>query len=377
LPRRALPIVTQREGPGQALEGAEHLAFACNGCGDCCRRHRVALTHHDLARLVAALGVPAQSLIAWLEPEQVDLDAESAGMVALPGGPRLMVLAHDALGCQLLGTDQRCRAYDARPQDCRVYPFAIERDGDGRMLRLALFDAEACGDRADPPLETGDVERADRERWVEVAEYRAHVARWNRLAHQRERLRHRTHGEHDFLAFLAKRALGLALVVLGLFVGGCQRRPDEKSSPSASPSAAPARSSPTASRPAPGSATADDSVVPPTFATLRFVLTGTLPPCNAADCHGPGGPNRLQYPVKDPDRLYEVLTHHVSVDCGNIPVVTPGDPQKSALVKVLKGPCSAKVPQMPNGCRPELENCVPANYVAAIERWIALGAPKN
>ena len=85
----------------------------------------------------------------------------------------------------------------------------------------------------------------------------------------------------------------------------------------------------------------------------------------------------LQYPVRDPARLYEVLTHHISVECGNIPVVTPGDPQKSALMKVLKGPCSDKVPQMPNGCRPEQGNCVPENYVAAIERWITLGAPKD
>ena len=118
-------------------------------------------------------------------------------------------------------------------------------------------------------------------------------------------------------------------------------------------------------------------MIPPTFATLKLVLTGTHPPCNAADCHGPGGPNPLQYWVKDDDKLYDTLTHHVSVDCGNIPVVTPGHPSQSAIVKVLKGPCSAKVPQMPNGCTPEANNCLPPEYVAAIERWIALGAPKK
>jgi hypothetical protein len=32
---------------------------------------------------------------------------------------------------------------------------------------------------------------------------------------------------------------------------------------------------------------------------------------------------------------------------------------------------------MPNGCTPESNNCLPAEYVAAIERWIALGAPKK
>lgn len=141
----------------------------------------------------------------------------------------------------------------------------------------------------------------------------------------------------------------------------------------ASPSATVASTFPSATAVPP----ADDAVIEPTFATLRFVLTATTPPCNAADCHGPGGPNRLQYRVKDPDALYETLTRHVSVDCGNIPVVTPGHPERSALVKVLKGPCSAKVPQMPNGCQPALGNCLPPSYVGAIERWIALGAPKD
>jgi len=292
-----------------------------------------------------------------------------------------MVLAHDAGGCRLLGADQRCQAYDARPQDCRVYPFVVERDARGGPARLSLFEADPCGDRAEtPPLELGDVARADSARWAEVSEYRAHVARWNRLARQRARLRHRAHGERDFLSFLATRTAALALVVvLGLFLGACQRGANEKGRPSPSASAPAAKTTTSINAPhaTPGAAATDDAVIPPTFATLRFVLTGTMPPCNAADCHGPGGPNRLQYPVKEPARLYEVLTHHVSVECGNIPVVTPGDPRKSALMKVLRGPCSDKVPQMPNGCRPEQGNCVPENYVAAIERWITLGAPKD
>lgn len=338
----------------------------------------MALTHRDLSRLVAALQVPAPSLVDWLGPDQVDLEAESAGMVALPAGRRLMVLAHAAGACRLLGADQRCGAYDARPQDCRVYPFVVERDPRGGAARLSLFEADACGDRAEPRVAMEDVDGADRQRWAEVTEYRAHVARWNHLARQRERLRHRAHGEREFLSFLATRVLALGLAVLaGPFLSSCGRRAPEKSIPDASTSAAATAQRIDTPPATPGAAAADDAVIPPTFATLRFVLTGTTPPCNAADCHGPGGPNRLQYPVKDRERLYEVLTHHVSVDCGNLPVVTPGDPQKSALMKVLKGPCSAKVPQMPNGCQPEQGNCVPANYVAAIERWITLGAPKD
>jgi hypothetical protein len=164
------------------------------------------------------------------------------------------------------------------------------------------------------------------------------------------------------------------LAIFCVLCSACKEHPK----PPPKSSSAAAASATEAPRAAPrGQVATDTSPIPPTFETLKLVLTGTHPPCNAADCHGPGGPNKLQYWVKDDDKLYDTITHHVSIDCGNIPVVTPGHPERSALVKVLKGPCSTKVPQMPNGCTPEANNCLPPEYVAAIERWIALGAPKK
>jgi hypothetical protein len=169
------------------------------------------------------------------------------------------------------------------------------------------------------------------------------------------------------------------LLALGVLLAGCKERHAQAPAGSESARAGSAGRVNGAERPAgatgSGSGSSEQNI-PPTFATLKLVLTGTRPPCNAADCHGPGGPNPLQYWVKDDDKLYTTLTTHVSAECGNIPVVTPGDPSRSAIVKVLKGPCSAKVPQMPNGCTPEAGNCLPAEYVAAIERWIALGAKR-
>src|SRR5262245_63551805 len=88
------------------VTGAEHLLFACNGCGDCCRRHRVALTHHDLARLQRVVSEPVEHLVEWLLPDEVDLDAESASFVTLPAGSRLMVLAHANAGCRFLTGDR-------------------------------------------------------------------------------------------------------------------------------------------------------------------------------------------------------------------------------------------------------------------------------
>ena len=106
------------------------LAFRCTGCGNCCRNLRVALTAADLSRLSAATGQPATALVEWLAPEAVDMTGEPSSFVELGEGRRLMVLAQQAGACVLLGPDDRCRAYDARPLDCRAFPFDFETNSE-------------------------------------------------------------------------------------------------------------------------------------------------------------------------------------------------------------------------------------------------------
>jgi Fe-S-cluster containining protein len=195
---------------GRALDeaivaGAEHLHFACNGCGDCCRRHRVALTHHDLARLGRVVSEPVERLVQWLGPNEVDFEAESASFVTLPEGQRLMVLAHGGSGCRFLTSDDRCDVYSARPRDCELYPFVLERD-ERRRLRLTIFEPDGCGARAAMPGDVGTLTSADAERWAEVDEYRALVCRWNRLARHRQRFGHRAGTEEEFLTFIQARS---------------------------------------------------------------------------------------------------------------------------------------------------------------------------
>lgn len=187
-----------------ALAGSEHLGFKCTACGDCCRRLRVALTHRDLARLTRESGVAAASLVAWLAPDAVDFAAEAACFVTLPDGPRLMVLAHDQGACRLLQADGRCGAYAARPRDCRLYPFVLERDEARRVTRLALFDPAGCGESSTEHTSFDTLERADGERTTELEEYAALVARWNRFARHRARFGHRAQGERELFAYLAR-----------------------------------------------------------------------------------------------------------------------------------------------------------------------------
>jgi len=191
-PVRRLPV----------LPGAEHLGFRCNGCGDCCRTLRVTVTHHDLRRLSAALGRPAADLVDWLAPDGVDMTDEPGSFAELAGGRRLMVLAQTGGVCRLLSAEQRCSAYAARPWDCRLYPLALERDEDGRILRVSRLDRDGCGDEQAAPAALAELAADDERRWTELADYQALLARWNQWARHRRRFRHPLGDEDQLLAFL-------------------------------------------------------------------------------------------------------------------------------------------------------------------------------
>lgn len=117
------------------------------------------------------------------------------------------------------------------------------------------------------------------------------------------------------------------------------------------------------------SATGGGSGVQASFATLKGVIQIS---CFGAVCHDlPEHPLQL----KLDDKLYGTLTTYMTKHCG--PVLTPGSPQDSALVKLLKGPCNG-TDRMPYGkCFADGdEGCVTPEYIAAIEKWIANGAPQ-
>jgi hypothetical protein len=126
-----------------------------------------------------------------------------------------------------------------------------------------------------------------------------------------------------------------------------------------------------------GSAT-DGSGIPATFDTVKLVLAGggAIMPCAAAPCHAVGGmaPPGNPLTLQDNAQLYTNLTTHVSAACGNLKVVNPGNPDQSAILKILSGPCGM-TPRMPYQCTDDA--CIPADYIAAIRQWIANGAPQQ
>lgn len=179
------------------------LSFRCTGCGNCCRNLRVAVTALDVQRLAHATGKAAPTLVDWLAPAAVDMSGEPDSFVELSEGRRLMVLAQTSGACVLLASDDSCRAYAARPRDCQAYPFDFEEPTELSAKRhLTLLPLDACEYGEDGNNDLAELDAVDRVRFEELARYRAQVARWNRLAFHRRRLRQPIGRAAEFLRFV-------------------------------------------------------------------------------------------------------------------------------------------------------------------------------
>lgn len=184
------------------VDGAAHLGFRCTSCGACCKTLRVAITHHDLARLSVQVREAPGALVEWLPPDAVDMTGEPGTFVELRQGRRLMVLAHREGACRFFGADARCQVYAARPRDCELFPFHLERAGDDQAATLSLLDLEGCDYARDGSTEPETLAAANARRWRELEEYQASVARWNRLSKHRGRLGRAIGGADEFLTFV-------------------------------------------------------------------------------------------------------------------------------------------------------------------------------
>ena len=92
--------------------GQEDLKeFKCTGCGECCRwTGSVLLTDLDISALADHFGLPEQEFIdhhTRLAPNRIQL-----ALLDKPDG-----------SCALLAGN-RCSVYEARPEQCRSFPFA-------------------------------------------------------------------------------------------------------------------------------------------------------------------------------------------------------------------------------------------------------------
>ena len=117
------------------------LRFSCTCSGNCCRSHGelafVYVSDEEQTVLAHRLGVSREDFVErWCERDR-----------------GWTVLRLDRPACPFLGQDRRCTVYEARPTQCRTWPFWREN------LRRATWEgpvAERC-----PGIGTGPVVPAE------------------------------------------------------------------------------------------------------------------------------------------------------------------------------------------------------------------------
>jgi hypothetical protein len=126
-----------------------------------------------------------------------------------------------------------------------------------------------------------------------------------------------------------------------------------------------------------GAGTSGGPSVEASFATVKSMISST---CFGNGCHNGEG-NRLQMPIND--ALYTTMMNHTTLNCGKL--LNTANAADSALVKVLKGDCGTApntTPRMPLGICFDGDTdpdspCIQPDKIAAIQAWIAKGAPQQ
>lgn len=94
--------------------------------------------------------------------------------------------------------------------------------------------------------------------------------------------------------------------------------------------------------------------------------------CGKMGCHGTGfGAKMPTLTNANPQTLYQNLTNTMVQECGNKPLVSPGNPANSAVLALVKRECGDFF--MPADCMNT--PCLPQASIDTLTAWIQGGAP--
>jgi Fe-S-cluster containining protein len=132
------------------FQGQEYLRFRCTDCGNCCTDTIVPVTDQDVSRLMLGTGLPALEMLAFYRASEFADEGVDLLFVELDQGPRVMALKRrydekeEREACKFY-QNQRCTAYEYRPITCRVWPFSLSLDAEGkRIKRMEINDDLPC-----------------------------------------------------------------------------------------------------------------------------------------------------------------------------------------------------------------------------------------
>lgn len=123
------------------------------------------------------------------------------------------------------------------------------------------------------------------------------------------------------------------------------------------------------SSPAGSDTAGSDTVSEPGVATLDYIRGLLLYRCGNAICHLPPPYTPPDF-SKSGDEMFTLLTTFTVEKCGNLPLVTPGSLENSAIIQVVSGGCGTF--SMP----PDTYMGFTEAEFEMLSNWVAAGAPR-
>ncbi len=136
--------------------GKLSVNFRCCHCGHCCTDVVCLPTPWDVIQLVKRTGADPYEFLEFLTPDKIEEVCKSDPSWLVCNGKRyMMTLRRDMNVCYFRDRKtQSCRAYEARPILCRLYPLAVHETRKGKFKSFTLHKRVGCPRQRDGVVET-------------------------------------------------------------------------------------------------------------------------------------------------------------------------------------------------------------------------------
>ena len=162
--------------------GRDTVQFACHHCNHCCTEVVCLPTPWDVLRIIRATGANPYEFLEWLTPDEVSgVEEDDPTWLVADGARYIMALEREeGRGCHFLDQKTRlCSIYAHRPLLCRLYPFKLVEDRQGRYKGFTLHSDVGCPRHRDGEVPTQPLYEMYLDDADHHAEYRDLVAAFN------------------------------------------------------------------------------------------------------------------------------------------------------------------------------------------------------
>jgi len=178
------------------------LWFRCVACGTCCHEGLPVITDADARRIMKATGLPVEEAVALVADRAIEFPKSAPDWVVTDRGPRVLTVRRRGGKCVFLGADGHCSIYEARPDTCRLYPYAWELDAKGRVRRLSFISGIRCRRERDATIDLAAYSALARQEDATFDAYAFKVQIWNEDQQRRVRAGRRAETAREFLRFM-------------------------------------------------------------------------------------------------------------------------------------------------------------------------------